>query len=83
MKYNVIQHLKTKSKSIGIFNKPSEVKKKLKELGAVWYETTYIGGFPLFNGDKGVYSVQGAVMTDIGTSILCSLPKEAVEYLKQ
>lgn len=83
MKYNVIRHLKTKSKSVGMFDKPSEAKQKLKELGAVWYETSYIGGFPLFNGDKGVYSVQGAVMTDIGTSIICSLHKEAVEYFKK
>lgn len=60
MKYQVLKHLKTKSKLIKLCDTAYEAKKLLEnELGARFSEFSYMGGFPVFVDGYTTYSVQG------------------------
>lgn len=76
MDYQVIKHLKTKSKCLGIFPSLEEAHKKVKSImtGGVKYEgRSYVGGFPTFQDEfHYTYSIQGAV--DMGGQlVVCSI----------
>lgn len=72
MQYQVIQHLKTKSKKLAVLGTAEEAKKFIEGTGARFSEYSYIGDFPVFVDGHKTYSVQG--LASIG--VVCSLPKE-------
>lgn len=60
MKYQAIQHLKTKSKLLGLFDSFAEARKAITDRGGVFQKFTYVGGFPLYENEKGqTFTVQG------------------------
>jgi hypothetical protein len=77
MKYQALKRLKTKSKLLKICDTLQEAHEVITSEGAKFQEFSYMGGFPLYKDDKHTYSIQGAVMLDVGGHIVCSLdPKE-------
>lgn len=80
MRYQLIQHLKTKSKVISIEPNVEATMQKLGELGAYFVGHSYIGNFPIFNANTKVYSVQG--LAD-GLDIVCSLKAEDLAKAQQ
>jgi hypothetical protein len=69
MLYQTIKHLKTKSKVIALSKTMGEAVAAIP-LPASFVELTYMGGFPIFNSGKGVYSIQGQ---HEALGIVCSL----------
>jgi len=82
MKYQVLKHLKTKCKTLKLADSLQEAKDLLKNLGASFRELSFIGQFPVYSDGKHAFSIQGGVVTDVGTIIVCSLPKEEIESYK-
>lgn len=77
MKYQAIQHLKTKNKLIKLCDTLQEAHDTLKEKQAVFDHFSYYGGFPIYHGDKNkIYSVQGQHDT---LGIVLSLNKEELK----
>jgi hypothetical protein len=83
MKYQAIQHLKTKSKLLKMCDTLQEAKQLIVGLGARYEGRSYVGGFPTFSLNNKRFSIQGAYMLSDGNHIVCSLPdKEAEEVEK-
>lgn len=72
MQYQVIRHLKTKSKKLIVLGTAKEAKQYIENLGARFSNYSYIGDFPVYVDGNKTYSVQG--LASIG--VVCSLPKE-------
>lgn len=81
MKYQAIQHLKTKSKLLKMCETLQEAKQVIMEKGARYEGRSYIGGFPTFSQEGKRFSIQGAVIMGTGSHIVCSLPEKEVETL--
>lgn len=79
MKYQFIQHLKTKSKVLALYDTLADCKKFISDQQLTFISLNYIGNFPVFNGNNKVYSIQGLVE---GLNIVCSLPKGEAESFK-
>lgn len=78
MVYQVIQHLKTKSKVLGVVDTPEQARNLLLTIGARFSEINYYGGFPIWVDGYKKYSVQGK-NEEFG--IVCSLDDKAVAVL--
>lgn len=78
MKYQLIQHLKTKSKVVEMYDSVEECKMFTKQPGVIFVSFNYIGGFPIYNANNKVYSIQG-YSTEYG--IVCSIPEEVRKEL--
>lgn len=81
MKYQAIQHLKTKSKLLKMCDSLQEAKQVIMDKGAKYNGRSYIGDFPTFSDNGKTFSIQGAVMFDTGNYIVCSLDNKEVENL--
>lgn len=83
MKFQVIQHLKTKSKSklLKMCDSLIEAKGFLTVLGARYEGISYYGGFPTFSLKNKKFSIQGVVMLDSGDHLVCSLENKDVGTL--
>lgn len=73
MKYQAIKSLKTKTKLLKMCDTLQEAHEVLKAEGANFHDFTYYGGFPIYKSNTHHYSIQGAVMTNIGGHIICGL----------
>ncbi len=83
MTYLLHVHLKTKMKLIGEYQTLEEVKKGIMANDLKFKEINYYGGNPVCIDAKGKpYSLTGALRTDVGTYITCSLPEADVQSLK-
>ncbi len=63
MKYQVLKHLKTKSKLVAMCDTLAEAQNVLAEKGATYWKLSYIGSFPIYTNAKDTYSIQGFVPT--------------------
>lgn len=81
MKYQAIQHLKTKSKLLKICDTLQEANNEIMKKGARYEGRSYVGGFPTFSSPIGNkrYSIQGACLLSNGNFIVCSLPNKEIE----
>lgn len=80
MKYQLLRHNKTGSRLLAMLDSMDEVKQKIAGMGLRFEGLSYIGGFPTFSdGKRKTYSVQGAVMFDTGSHVVCSLPQKEAE----
>lgn len=72
MKYQALQHLKTRIKVLGIYDTIQEARTKIESMGAVYYERSYIGNFPTFSRATpyAYFSIQGISGVH---GIICSL----------
>ncbi len=76
MKYQLIQHLKTKSKVLTMYDTLADCHQFADQEAITFVGLNYIGNFPIFNGNGKVYSIQGY---DTNYGIVCSLPKGEAE----
>ncbi len=77
MKYQLLQHLKTKTKVLEIYDTLAECKSFAKQDGVKFEGLSYVGNFPTFSDNSGkFYSIQGLAE---GLNIVCSLPKGEAE----
>jgi len=81
MKYQAIQHLKTKTKLLKMCETLQEAKQVIMEKGARYDGRSYLGGFPTFSLNGKSFSIQGACFFKDGKHIVCSLPEKEVESL--
>jgi len=81
MKYQALQHLKTKSKLLKMCDTLQEAKNVIMAKGARYERLSYYGGFPTFSLGSKTFSIQGAVMFDTGNHIVCSIPQKELETL--
>lgn len=72
MKYQAIKQLKTKSKLLKMCDTLQEAHNTIKNEGATFQGFSYMGGFPMYDGSKHTYTIQGAFMCKDG-HIVCSL----------
>src|SRR3990167_5801264 len=77
MKYQVIKHLKTKTKQEALYETLDAARLLLSgKLAATFSGVSYIGQFPLFHDEKGTtYSIQGFSEPH---GLVCSLSNEDV-----
>ena len=59
MKYQLIKHLKTKTKLLKMFETVQEAKKYIESTGARFNGLSYIGQFPIYVDGHSKYSIQG------------------------
>ncbi len=80
MKYQVIKHLKTKTKVLDICDTMNEADRVITEQDAMFKGFAYIGGFPIFYDDIGRrYSIQGLVPLVDGGGVVCSIPHKELK----
>jgi len=60
MKYQAIKELKTKRKTLGVYETLQEAHDTIKNAGATFSRLSYMGNFPMYKDDKGyIYTIQG------------------------
>lgn len=79
MKYQALKHNKTNVRGLGLFSTIQEAVQTIKENGAQFHGTSYMGGFPLFKDIKGkMYSIQGYAEP---WGIVCSIPEVDLQLM--
>jgi hypothetical protein len=80
LKYQAIQHLKTKTKLLGLYDTLKEAIGIIESRGGIFDGISYIGSFPIYKDPQShIYSVQGFVEH---WQLVCSLPDAEVEMLR-
>lgn len=59
MKYQLIKHNKTNSRTIGVYDTLKAAKREIMSMHGNLVSNSYVGGFPVFNVNNKVYSIQG------------------------
>lgn len=77
MKYQVIKHNKTNTRTLALFDTIEDAKEKIASLGGKFWAISYMGGFPTFKDAKDkMFSIQGYAEP---WGIVCSIPQKEAE----
>lgn len=76
--YQLVQQLKTKQKVLTVYDNVEDCRQFASQEAITYVGQTYIGNFPIFNGNNKVYLIRGLVPE---LNIICSIPKEQLAMI--
>lgn len=76
MEYQLVKHNKTCTRQIGLFDTLEQAKREIMSMGGNLVSNAYAGGFPIFNANCKVYSIQGSVLVNDTERVVCSIDKK-------